>query len=38
MWLILITAQPVMEAIVSKTKFDETKSREGVKCLLLKPE
>ena len=29
-----IAAQPVMEVTISKTKLDETKSREGVKCLL----
>ena len=29
-----ISAQPVMEVTISKTKLDETKSREGVKCLL----
>lgn len=29
-----ISAQPVMEVTISKTKLDETKSREGLKCLL----
>ena len=29
-----ISAQPVMEVTISKTKLDETRSREGVKCLL----
>ena len=29
-----ISPQPVMEVTVSKTKLDETKTREGVKSLL----
>ena len=29
-----ISAQPVMEVTISKTKLDETNSRDGVKCLL----
>ena len=29
-----ISAQPVMEVTITKTKLDDTKSREGVKCLL----
>ena len=29
-----ISAQPVMDVTISKTKLDETKSRDGVKCLL----
>ena len=29
-----ISAQPVMEVTISKTKLDDTKTREGVKCLL----
>ena len=29
-----ISAQPVMEVTVSKTKLDEPRSREGVKCLI----
>ena len=29
-----ISAQPVMEFTISKTKLDDTKTREGVKCLL----
>ena len=28
-----IFAQPVMEATISKTKLNESKSRDGVKCL-----
>ena len=28
-----ISSQLVMEVTISKTKLDETKSREGVKCL-----
>ena len=29
-----IAAQPVMEVTVTKTKLDEARSREGVKCLI----
>jgi len=29
-----ISAQPVVEVTISKTKLNETKSRDGVKCLL----
>lgn len=29
-----ISARPVMEVTISKTKLDDTKTREGVKCLL----
>ena len=29
-----ISAQPVMEVTISKTKLDDSKTREGVKCLL----
>ena len=29
-----ISAQPVMEVNITKTKLDDTKGREGVKCLL----
>ena len=29
-----ISAQPVMEVTISKTKLDDTKTREGVKCCL----
>ena len=29
-----ISAQPVRKVNISKTKLDETRSREGVKCLL----
>ena len=29
-----ISAQPVMEVTISKTKLADTKTREGVKCLL----
>ena len=29
-----ISAQPVVEVTISKTKLDDTKTREGVKCLL----
>ena len=29
-----ISAQPVMEVTVTKTKLDEARSREGVKCLI----
>ena len=29
-----ISAQPVMEITISKTKLDDTKGREGLKCLL----
>ena len=29
-----ISAQPIMEVTISKTKLDDSKTREGVKCLL----
>lgn len=29
-----ISAQPVMDVTISKTKLNETKRRDGVKCLL----
>ena len=32
-----ISTQPVMEVTISKTKLDDTKTREGVKCLLYDP-
>ena len=32
-----ISAQPVMEVTISKTKLDDSKTREGVKCLLYDP-